>query len=561
MSPAVGDSSSAFKSDTAIVTQEIDILPNVDDGRPRKGVRFWLVFLAICVSLFLSALEYTAVSTALPTIVHDLNGGDFVWVGSAYALASTALLPATGGMAEIFGRRTSVLLAQAMFALGSALCGSAKSMNWLIAARTIQGAGGGGLLAITSIVISDLVPLAERAMYNGLVGLTWGLAAAMGPVVGGALAQRGQWRWLFYLNLPLTGFAAILVVAFLKLQTPPGSLREKLSRMDWIGNFLIIASSSSCVIALTWGGVKFPWKSAHILVPLILGLVGIVAFFVYEAKVAKEPIVPFALISNRTSLSGYIQTFIGPVVVISAIYFLPVYYQSCLNASPTRSGVELFGLAIPLGPSLLLTGASIAKTKSYRVQLWLSWALTVAAMGAMSTIKADSPSMHGIGFPILLGVGCGIFYAATYFPVLAPLPVTENAHALALFSFCRSFAGVWGVTIGTTVLQTQLTQRLPADFIAQVPGGVSLAFALIPVVPTLQEPFRTEVKVAFAESVATIWKVMAGIAGIGFLASLAMKALPLHNQVDRKWALAEDSGAPKASNGGDVELQTAELSK
>ncbi|KAF7794865.1 hypothetical protein EIP86_006007, partial [Pleurotus ostreatoroseus] len=135
-----------------------------------KGLRFWMIFVAICVSMFMSALEFSAISTALPTIVHDLHGEDFVWVASAYALASTALLPASGAMAEVFGRRSTMLLALLLFALGSALCGAAQNMTWLIAARTVQGAGGGGILALGSIILSDLVSLKERGLYNGVIG-------------------------------------------------------------------------------------------------------------------------------------------------------------------------------------------------------------------------------------------------------------------------------------------------------------------------------------------------------------------------------------------------------
>ncbi|THG95550.1 hypothetical protein EW026_g6125 [Hermanssonia centrifuga] len=167
--------------------QDYDLQNSHDDPAETDGMRVTLR----------QNNELTAVSTALPTIIHDLNGDDFVWVASAYALASTALLPASGGMAEIFGRRATMLVSLVMFALGSALCGSAQNMNWLIAGRTIQGAGGGGILSLSSIILSDLVALKERGLYNGMIGLTWACAASIGPVVGGALAQAGQWRWLF----------------------------------------------------------------------------------------------------------------------------------------------------------------------------------------------------------------------------------------------------------------------------------------------------------------------------------------------------------------------------
>ncbi|GJE93665.1 MFS general substrate transporter [Phanerochaete sordida] len=553
------------KSDPALAPHKDEAVVQAAAPAPaagtRTGLRFWLLILAVNVSLFLTALDYSAVSTALPTIVHDLAGDDFVWIGSAYALAATAFLPMTGGLAEIFGRRAAMFVAQALFALGSALCGSAQNMNWLIAARTIQGAGGGSLMAITSIVISDLVPLADRAMYNALMGLTWGVAAAIGPVVGGAFTQDGQWRWLFYMNLPIAGAAAALALLFMRLKTPPGSFKSKMARMDWIGNFLIIASTTACVVALSWGGIRYAWGAPRVVVPLVLGLVGIVVFLVYEARWAREPIVPIVLLSNRTTLSGYIQVFVGAMLLVTAIFFLPVYYQACLHAGPTRSGVDLFGLAMPLGPVLIATGASIKRTHAYRAQLWLAFALAVAGFGAMSAIKADSAPGMGIGLPVLVGVGAGVWSSATYFPVLAPLPVAANAHALALFAFFRSFACVWGVTIGTAVLQTQLTQRLPADFVARVPGGVSLAFALIPLIPGLEEPFRSEVRAAFADSVATIWKVMAGVAGAGLLASFAMRAVPLSRQVDEKWALEERGAEPsrEGEEGRDVEMQVADL--
>ncbi|KAI0337303.1 Mfs1.2 [Trametopsis cervina] len=501
-----------------------------------------MVFLAICVSLFLSALEFTATSTALPTIVHDLKGVQFVWVSSAYALASTALLPASGGFAQIFGRRATMLMSLTIFALGSALCGAAKSLAWLIAARTIQGAGGGGIVALSSIIVSDMVSLEERGAYNGCISMTWAVASSIGPIVGGSLSTAGQWRWLFYLNLPVCGAAAALVFIFLKLPTPPGTFKEKITRIDWVGNLLIIASSSAVVIALAWGGVTFPWISVHVLLPLLCGIVGMIAFLLYEAFLAKEPIVPNSLLTNRTSLSGYIQAFLSPVIIVADIFFIPVYYQACKEASPIHSGVLMLGMCITLGPVLVLTGASVALSKRYRPQLWFGWIALTVAMGAMSTLEANTPSSHAIGLPLLISLGSGAIYAGAYFPVLAPLPVTQNAHALAFFSFCRSLAGAWGVSIGTAVLQTQLKHRLPAEFLAEFPQGVSLAYSVIPVIKTLDEPLRSQVRDAFAKSIVVIWQVLIGISGLGFLASLLMKGLPLHSALDEKWAIDNIEG-------------------
>ncbi|KAI0083273.1 MFS general substrate transporter [Irpex rosettiformis] len=519
----------------------------------KRGVYFWFTFLAICVSLFMSAVEVTGTSTALPTIINELQGDDFVWVGSAYPLAATALLPASGGMAEIFGRQITMLAALFLFALGSALCGCAQNMSWLIAARTIQGAGGGALQALAGIIVSDLVPLRQRGIYNSFIGLTWAFAAAVGPLIGGGLAVRGQWRWFFYINLPISLLAAILVFVFLKLKTPPGTLKEKLARMDWIGNFIFIGGSTSTAIALTWGGITYPWTSAATLVPLILGLCGLVAFLLYEKYFAAHPIVPFYLLSNRTSLSGYLQTFLTPIVVISWTYYFIALWQSVDGFSPVHGAVNCLAMTFVLGPAMIITGASITITKTYRIQLWIGWTILIISMGAFTTVKFGTPISHPLAFSALVGLGGGVLYSAQYFPVLAPLPVSENAHALALFSFFRTFASVWAVTIGGTILQNQLVKRLPESFTSQFSGGAALAYAAIPLISGLEEPLRTQVREAFADSISDIWWVMIGIAGLGLLCSLPMKALPLHTQVDERWGIEADGsahGIPPSGPGG-----------
>ncbi|KAJ7278809.1 iron permease [Mycena rebaudengoi] len=499
---------------------------NADEFIPMKrDFRFWGVFAAIMVSAFTAALDLTAVSTALPVITADLEGTQFVWVGSAYALASTAFLPMTGGVAQIFGRRLAMLTALLLFAAGSVMCGAAPSMNVLIAGRTVQGIGAGGLTSLTQIVLSDLVPLSDRGLFNGLIGLAWAIASFIGPVLGGDL------------NIFTSAFAAVLVILFLRLKTPRGTLAEKMGRMDWIGNFLVISSSSAVIIALTWGGIQYPWSSPRVLVPLCLGVVGLGIFLFYEVKYAEHPIVPYSLMSTATGLSGYLQTFIASVVMIASIYYMPVYFQACKGASPTASGVDVFGLGFVIAPSNIIAGITISRTKHYRPQLWLSWCFIMVASGLLSTLTADSSRSKAIGFEALIGVGIGILTTATYFPVLAPLPISENAHALAFFIFTRAFGQVWGVTIGATVLQNRLARDLPSSFQGVFPQGTQIAYAVIPLIPRLPTEVAAATREAFASALGVMWKVMIGIGALGLFVSLAMKHLPLHVQTDENWEL------------------------
>ncbi|EIM85230.1 iron permease [Stereum hirsutum FP-91666 SS1] len=541
--PACYDSDSEESHAATLGSHAYTIIKNDHLAPPvdtKRGVDFWLVFVANLTVDLLSALDLTAVSTALPTIVHQLNGIDFIWVGSAYTIASTAVLPLIGGLVSVFGRKPVLLIFIALFALGSAICGSSWSMNMLISGRAIQGFGGGGCIAITEIIYADIVPLPERGKFQGITASVWAFACAIGPPIGGALANSGaKWRWLFFLNLPVTALAAFLVYFFLHVFTPKASLREKVLRMDWIGLIVIISGTLSVSIALTLAGVRFPWSSAHILAPLTLGLLAIAFFFVVESRWAKEPTVPPFLLSNRTSLSGYIGTFFHGILSMAVIFYLPLYFQASKLASPIRSGIDLFGIAFIVPTFAIGTGLSVQLISRYRPQNYIGWALTVIGTGLLSLLNADSSTAMLFGFQVLVGAGLGIVWISTQFPILAPLPYSNNAHALAFFTFTRCFAQTWGTVIGGTILQNSLQSRLPPSFIATLPQGTQLAYSIIPLISSLTEPLKTQVRVAFAESAQLIWRVMIGISLAGLLSCGLMREVEMRTDMDETWALRE----------------------
>ncbi|TFY56617.1 hypothetical protein EVG20_g8862 [Dentipellis fragilis] len=521
------------------VTAPSPSLTDCDSGGGAvRGWRFWLIIVSLMMSTFIFALDAVAVGNALPSIVYDLTGTQFVWIGSAYSLAACAFLPMTGALAQAVGRRVVMLCALAFFAVGSAICGAASSMNILIVGRTIQGVGGGGITSLSQIILSDLVPLRERGAFSGFLAVALTIASCIGPVVGGAFAQISQWRWLFYFNIPFCCLNGAFISICLQMKTPPDSI-EKLKNIDWIGNVLIILSTTAVVIGLTWGGVQFPWTSAKVLVPLILGLVGLCVFIIYEVTLANNPMVPVILMSNRTGLSGFIQSFLNQFTTCAIIYYLAVYFQACKNASPIASGVDCFGLAFTAAPMAMVTGILITKSANYRPQIWIGWALTTLGCGLLSSLDAESSRAKAIGFQLLVGSGLGIAYMGTYFPILAPLPVTENARAMALLVFLRNFAVVWGITIGGTILQNGLQKNLPAEFTGQFTESTQIAYAVIPQISNLPQPLKDEVRRAFADSVRVIWQLLTGISGMGFLVSLAMKGLPLHTSTDQEWSMQD----------------------
>ncbi|OBZ72796.1 putative transporter C3H1.06c [Grifola frondosa] len=542
--------------------------------KKRKGSAFWLSFLAIVVSTFLSALDLTAVSTALPTITHDLHGADnFVWIGSAYGLASTAILPLSGCLADIFGRKPIMLISIIFFSLGGALSGAAQNMHMLIAARTVQGIGGGGILNLAEIITSDLVPLAERGVYQGMLGLTWSLASGIGPPLVCFLA------WLFFVNLPLTGIAFGLVILFLHVRAPEGAVRAKLARVDWFGNLIVIAGTTLAIIGLTWGGIHYPWDSVHVLAPLIIGLFLICIFFIYERKIPSEPTIPWEVVNNRTSLGGYFGTAVHGIVSASLIFYLPVYFQASLGASPVQSAVDMLATALCISAFALMAGIVVSVTKKYRPVNGLAWVLIIIGFGLLSLLRADSSVGQWVGYQIVAAAGIGILvsahigcseetdievamqFSAAVFAILAPLPVSRTAGALAFFAFIRTFAQTWGLTISSAILQNELKKRLPIDFVAQFPQGLEIAYAAIPQIPSLPEPLRSEVQAAFATSMSAVWKTMIGISGLGFFSVFLLKEIPMNRETDERFGLHDTKRRAVDEKQADVEEQAKEGSE
>ncbi|KAH9944243.1 iron permease [Epithele typhae] len=484
-----------------------------------------MLLIATLTCDFLSAFDLSAVSTTLPTIVNQLNGTDFIWAGSAYPLAATALIPLCGGLVSIFGRKPVLLFSVILFAAGSAICGAAHNLNMLIAGRTVQGLGSGGCLATTEIIYADLSSILNAH-------------SATGPIVGGALAHGNVWRWLFYLNLPISGVALALIIYFYRVPSPKFSFREKVAKMDWIGAIIVVGGSASLTLALTWGGIQFAWSAPQTLVPLIVGIVALIAFFFVERFVSAEPIIPWSVVNNRTSLSGYLGTGVHGIVSFGAIYYLPVYFQSVKGASPVRSGVDILAMVCFIAPSCIGVGISVEISRRYRPQNYIGWALTIAGFGILTLLDDNSSKARYVCSQFVLGIGLGIIWIATQFPILAPLPYSNNAHALAFFTFVRCMTQNWGIAIGGAILQNQLQAKLPSALIDSLPSGAAFAYSLIPAIKDLSPPLlQDEVRHAFADSLKLIWETMAGISGLGLLSCLLMKEVDMRTDVDEQWAL------------------------
>lgn len=269
--------------------------------------RFFVAFASLCVIVLMAALDATSLSVAIPKITSQLNGSaiEGFWSGTSFLLTSTVLQPVYGSFSDIFGRKTMIYLALALFTVGAIVAAVAQDMTTLLAGRVVQGSGGGGIYVLSEIVITDLVPLRFRGNFFSLIAAMWAIGSVSGPVIGGAFSEEVSWRWIFWLNLPFVGIGAPMIILFLNLHFQRSTLAKKLARIDWVGTLLFISSTTGFLIPVTWGGVNFAWRSWHTLVPLLTCGIGLIVFVIWEEYFASDPLIRMRIFKNRTAAATY----------------------------------------------------------------------------------------------------------------------------------------------------------------------------------------------------------------------------------------------------------------
>ena len=475
-----------------------------------------------------------------------------LWSGTSFLLTSTVFMLNWAAFSRIFGRQPILLLALAFFAVGAVLCARAQSFTLMLVGRSIQGVGAGGLIALTNILITDMVRLRDRGKWFALVSVVWAIGSVTGPIVGGAFAEDASWRWIFYINLPIVAVGFVGIIAFLKLHFKATSLRTKLAQIDYIGSFIFVASLTAFLIPLTWGGVMYSWSNWHTLVPLVVGIVGLASFGFYEAKVASITILPLSLFRNRSTSISYFGTFIHGMILWSMLYYLPLYFQGVKGYSAVMAGVAAMPQTCTVVPSAIVVGLVAAKTGKYRWALWTGWALTTLGCGLLYLLDSTISTVPWVFLVLVSGIGIGLLFPSMSLAIQASAPQKDVAVAATLFTFFRAFGQTSGVAIGGVIFQNRMRAELEsfpdlAQFAAQYSvDAVALVETLKKLPPHASQTLQ--LKEAFANSFKTIWAVMCGLAGIAMIANFFVKGYDL-NQEHKT-----DQGFVNGDEGGDADV-------
>ncbi|KAJ2313455.1 hypothetical protein H4S02_004506 [Coemansia sp. RSA 2611] len=500
------------------------------------GKKMFGVMIALALSMFLAALDNTIVSTMLPKITEKFEALTLMtWIVSSYVVASTALQPIYGKLCHIYGHQYVLLVAHAFFLVGSVVCGASKSAHMLIAGRTIAGVGGSGLMSMCFVVVGDFVPTARSPLYLSVFAMVWAVASVVGPLLGGVFADKTGFEWGFYINPCIQGVVIVLIVLFMRIPRPHGSGLSKLKRIDFIGIFAVVSGIVLLQLGITWGGQDYPWKSAAVIVTMILGILILVGFVIIEWKLPAEPVMPLRLFKRRnTSLMFISQVFFGMSFFLPIFYF-PLYLSVVKNASAISSGLHLISCVLAISLSSIASGILITKTGIYLPFIWAGVALNTAGTGLFTLLGSNPSNGMLIGIPIVFGAGVGLAMQPMLFCAQNSVEQQDIATTTTLFMTIRMLGSAIGLAIAQSVMQNEISPLLKA-IAAKFPDHADVVLGIVSnqsVIWDSQVPtdVRDATIDAYVSALHKVYLVFLAFGGLTFVVSLFAKNLGLRKNL------------------------------
>lgn len=412
------------------------------------------IFVGMMMSTFLSSLDTTAVSTALPTIAGELGGIDQLpWVLTAYLLGSVAATPLYGKLSDLHGRRTLTEAALAIFIVTSIMAAAAQTMWQLVIARGLQGIGGGGLMAMGFIVIGDIFSPRERGKYMAYYTMNFTVSGLVGPVVGGVFVDISSWRWIFIINVPLGLMAFGMIHRNLTFRLPP-----RPHVLDIGGAAILVASVTALIFGFALGGETYPWGSAPIVLLFGAAIIGAIAFVRWEIA-APEPLLPMRLFRNSTFRIMIIGNVVFGIAAMGMLSYLPLFFQVSLGESATRAGLILGVMSIFVTVGSYVAGRITTGTGRYRNLMLVTPALSLLSIFAFTFLGVDSSALTAIPILVVMGFAVGATFPTMTTATQNSLDLPDLGTGTAAINFFRTL----GQTVGVGALGALLTNRINAS--------------------------------------------------------------------------------------------------
>jgi EmrB/QacA subfamily drug resistance transporter len=480
------------------------------------------IFVAVLLGMLLAALDQTIVATALPTVVADLGGaGHQSWVVTSYLLASTIVTAIVGKLGDLFGRKRVFEVSVLFFLGGSVLCGLAGSMSMLVAARALQGIGGGAIMVTAMAVIGEVIPLRDRGRYQGALGAVFGVTTVIGPLLGGFFTDHLSWRWAFWINVPVG-----LVVLVVGAAAIPSLARSTKPVIDYAGILFVGLGASGLTLATSWGGGEYSWTSPMI-IALFVGSLAAIAVFVWVELRAQEPILPMRLFRSPVFSVCCILGFIVGFAMLGALTFLPTFMQFVNGVSATESGLRTLPMVLGLLSTSIASGQIVGRTGRYKIFPVAGTA--IMSVGFLLLSRMDATTSIGLQSLYLFVLGCGIGLCMQVLVLVVQntsrfedLGVTTSG-----VTFFRTVGSSFGAAIFGSLFANFLSSRIGPALVAggAPPLAAESPKALHELAPEMARPIVD----AYADSLGTVFLCAVPVAVVGFVVSLFLKETPLRD--------------------------------
>ncbi|WP_207655543.1 MDR family MFS transporter [Desulfocucumis palustris] len=427
------------------------------------GQRRWWALATVMVTMFFASMDQTIVSTAIPTIIGDLQGfALYAWVFSAYMLTSAVSVPIYGKLSDVYGRKPFYIFGLVMFGVGSATCGQALTMTELVLARGLQGIGAGAMMSMPRATVGDIFNPKERGRWMGLMGAVFGLSSIIGPAVGGWITDSFSWRWVFYINLPFAALAIIGVVLSL-----PKVRADEQVKIDWFGSALLATGLVPVLLGFTWAGTKYPWASPVELALLGGGAIMLALFIWYERKVS-DPLITPILFRNRIFSTSLILGIFVSMAMFGSVMFLPLFVQGVIGLSPRDSGLVMAPMMISFIVGSIISGQIMTKTGKYLLLSHISAAAIILGTILLMTMDINTGYTAVIVNMVVLGLGVGSLMPLLNIAVQNAFPYRMMGTVNSTQQFVSSLGGVISSPIFGSILNRGFQDR----FNSALPGTI-----------------------------------------------------------------------------------------
>ena len=502
----------------------------------------------ILLGMFVSIIATSVVSSSLPRIVADLHGSQhsFTWVVTATLLTTTITTPIWGKLADLFSRKLLIQLALAISMLSSAAAGLSHTVGELIAMRAVQGIGAGGLTALATVLIADIISPRERGRYMGLMGGIMGIGMVGGPLLGGLITDGPGWRWNFFVGLPFT--IAAIVVLQVTLHLP--QLKRRQTQIDYVGALTLSAGVALLLLWVTFADSSFAWNSWQTYA-MVGGAVALLALTVRIENRVAEPIIPMHLFKNGTFVLAVVASVAVGIAMFGSSVFLSQYMQLARGKTPTQSGLLTIPMVVGVFLTSTLTGRLISRTGRYKRFMVAGAALLAAGLGLMGTIDYHTSFVLVSLYMFVLGAAVGMLMQNLVLVVQNTLDIHEIGSGTAAVAFFRTLGGAIGVSVLGAVLSRRVQDLIIKGLVALGinPAALGASGATsIPNLSTLPGPIRDVVEKAFGDGVAELFLIGAPIAVIALVAVLFLKEVPLGRKSGVEQLLEQETGAAELAD-------------